>query len=52
VKSGDDLVTISAGGVRVEPSRELVDRLEAVVGESSVRLVGTKPGGAAPSPGF
>jgi len=52
VRSGGDLVTISAGAVRVEPSRELLDRLEAIVGESSVRLVGAKAGGAPPPPGF
>ena len=52
VRTGGEVVTISAGAVRVEPSRELVDRLEAMVGESSVKLVGSTAAGPAPDPGF
>lgn len=52
VRSGGEVVTISAGAVRVEPSRELVDRLEALVGETNVRLVGSTAAGPAPDPGF
>ena len=48
VRTGAESVTISAGAVRVEPSRDLVDRLEAMVGESNVRLVGSTAAGPRP----
>ena len=47
-----DLVTIAASGVRVEPSRELVERLGALVGESNVELVGSLEQVRPPEPGF
>jgi len=52
VRSGGETVTISAGAMRVEPSRELIDRLESVVGESNVSLVGSPDAAPPPAPGF
>ena len=49
--SGED-VTISTGGIRVEPSRELVDRLEDIVGEAGVALTGSVATARVPEPGF
>ncbi|MBM3306727.1 MAG: DNA polymerase III subunit alpha [Candidatus Eisenbacteria bacterium] len=51
LRTGGRLVTVSAGAVRVDPSRELVSRLEAMVGEGNVRLVGAAAA-APPPPGF
>jgi DNA polymerase-3 subunit alpha len=49
--SGDD-VTISTGGIRVEPSRDLMERLEDIVGESGVVLTGSAEVARLPDPGF
>jgi DNA polymerase-3 subunit alpha len=49
--SGED-VMISTGGIRVEPSRELVDRLEDIVGETGVALTGSVATARVPEPGF
>jgi DNA polymerase-3 subunit alpha len=49
--SGED-VMISTGGIRVEPSRELLDRLEDIVGESGVALAGSVATARVPDPGF
>jgi DNA polymerase-3 subunit alpha len=49
--SGDS-VTISTGGIRVEPSRELLDRLEDIVGETGVALTGSVATARVPEPGF
>ncbi|MFH1690814.1 MAG: DNA polymerase III subunit alpha [Candidatus Eisenbacteria bacterium] len=49
--SGED-VMISTGGIRVEPSRELVDRLEDIVGETGVVLTGSVATARVPEPGF
>jgi len=48
---GED-VTVSTGGLRVEPSRELLERLEDIVGESAVELMGSVAGVKVPEPGF
>jgi len=45
-------VMISTGGIRVEPSRELQDRLEDIVGESGVALTGSVAPASVPDPGF
>jgi DNA polymerase-3 subunit alpha len=45
-------VMISTGGIRVEPSRELQDRLEDIVGESGVALTGSVAPARVPDPGF
>jgi DNA polymerase-3 subunit alpha len=47
-----DVVTVSASGIRVEPSRELVERLGAMVGASNIELKGSVGAGAVPAPGF
>jgi DNA polymerase-3 subunit alpha len=49
--SGED-VTISTGGIRIEPSRELLDRLEDIVGETGVTLMGSVATARVPEPGF
>jgi DNA polymerase-3 subunit alpha len=49
--SGED-VLISTGGIRVEPSRELVERLEEIVGEAGVELTGSVATARVPEPGF
>ncbi|MCK4680814.1 hypothetical protein KAT82_06785, partial [bacterium] len=49
--AGED-VMISTGGIRVEPSRELLDRLEDIVGESAVALTGSVATARVPDPGF
>ena len=49
--SGED-VTVSTGGIRVEPSRELLDRLEDIVGETGVALTGSVATARVPEPGF
>jgi DNA polymerase-3 subunit alpha len=51
VPTGDD-VTISTGGIRVEPSRDLLERLEDIVGESGVALTGSTAVARLPDPGF
>jgi DNA polymerase-3 subunit alpha len=48
----DEVVTISASGIRVEPSRELLERLGPLIGESNIGLKGAAQGGHAPDPGF
>ena len=50
-RAGED-VTISTGGIRVEPSRELLDRLEDIVGETGVTLTGSVATARVPEPGF
>ncbi len=45
-------VTISASGVRVEPSRDLIEGLEDMVGETNVELRGALVGARPPDPGF
>jgi hypothetical protein len=49
--SGED-VTISTGGIRVEPSKELLERLEDIVGETGVALTGSVATARVPEPGF
>jgi DNA polymerase-3 subunit alpha len=45
-------VTISASGLKVEPSRGLLEGLESMVGESNVELQGALAGSRPPDPGF
>jgi DNA polymerase-3 subunit alpha len=47
-----EAVTISASGLKVQTSRELLDDLEGMVGESNVKLQGAVVSGRPPSPGF
>jgi DNA polymerase-3 subunit alpha len=52
VHAADEVVTVGAGDVRVEPTRELIERLEAAVGRANVRLVGSTSGARVPEPAF
>ncbi len=45
-------VTISASGLKVETSRDLLEGLEGMVGEANVELEGSVLGARAPNPGF
>jgi DNA polymerase-3 subunit alpha len=47
-----EVVTVSTGGLRVTPSKELVSGIEELVGESGVVLRGGVRGAQAPEPGF
>lgn len=47
-----EVVTVNASGIRVEPSRELVERLGAMVGEPNIELRGSVETGRTPDPGF
>jgi DNA polymerase-3 subunit alpha len=52
VHSADEVVTVGAGGILVEPTQALVGRLEAAVGRANVRLVGAASGAPVPDPAF
>ena len=52
VHAADEVVTVGAGGIRVEPTRTLVERLEAAVGRTNVQLVGSATGSRVPDPAF
>lgn len=47
-----EVVTVSAAGARVAPSRELVERLGGLVGDSNVDLKGAVGARGVPEPGF
>ena len=50
--AGGEVVTVNASGIRVEPSRELVERLGGMVGEGNIELKGAVGSERAPDPGF
>ena len=53
VKTADgSLVRVSADGLKVEPTRELVDELGRMLGESNVSLEGAVPTEEVPEPAF
>ncbi len=47
-----EVVTVNATGARVEPSRELIEQLEGLVGESNIDLKGAVGAEVASAPGF
>jgi DNA polymerase-3 subunit alpha len=52
VHARDEVVTVGVGGIRVEPTRALVEHLEAAVGRPNVTLVGSASGARPPDPAF
>jgi len=46
------VVTVETGGLRVEPSRRLAERLADVVGDANVRLSGSRQRAKVPEPAF
>ena len=47
-----EVVIVETGGMRVEPSRRLAERLGELVGESNIRFAGSAAGARVPEPAF